>query len=165
MSFIVEDGTGLEDANSFVSVDYFYSYCESRDISTTSYSSEQIEGALVVASSDFISVNYCFKGTKLNDDQGLALPTDQVTVNSTVKKSTCQAALLHLNGNLFVNPNDITSSGAIKSTTSKVSSLEKSIEYQDGKNYTYKYPTTTIDKALSPYLGAGGYAPAVSYVL
>ena len=161
MSLIVEDGTGVINANAYISLAEFKAYASARFIDIDDFENDQINGAIVIASVDFISVNYDFKGIALTEDQGMALPTDKVGINSDIKIATYQATMLSLNGRLFVDTTELSVNGAISSESKGVGSLSKSVEYsEDGRKYTSKYPTTNIDERLSSYLsGGGGYAP------
>ena len=160
---IIEDGTGIADANAFVTVAEFNTYATDRGIDPSDYDTEQIEGAIVVASYDFINFNYTFKGTPLTATQGMNIPTDLAPIDSIVKNATCAAALLHLKGRLFVDASEIDVSGGIKSTKDAVGSLLTEIEYKDNGGYTYKYPTSQIDAMLSVYtIGGSGSAPSTS---
>lgn len=162
MTIIIEDGTGVANANSYVSVAEFNAYATARNIDPTDYDTEQIEGALVVASVDFISVEYNFKGEPLTTTQGMQLPTDEVLIVSAVKNATCAAALLHLKNRLFVDTTEIAINGVIASESKGVGSLSKSVSYTAGSSaaYTNKYPTVNIDRMLSGYVVGGGYAPS-----
>ncbi len=161
MAFVVEDGTGLADANALISLETFYSFADSRNANVDGYDSSAIQGAIVTASQDYISVYYCFKGELLNPDQGLALPTTEVTINNKIKQATYEAALLSLNGNLFVNPSSIDSNGAILSESGSLSSMGDSVTYQEGTQYTTTKPTPTVDLLLKPFItGGAGFAPA-----
>lgn len=77
MAFLVEDGTGLEDANAYISVAFFRSYHLDRgrtaDIGT--FSDTLVEQAIVRAS-DFIDKRFGrrFRGFRLGQDQGLEWP-------------------------------------------------------------------------------------------
>ena len=160
MALIIEDGTGVENADAFISADEFAFYAEQVNNDITSYSAAQIDGAIVTASLYFISVNYDYKGEKLNKDQGLAIPTDIVPLNSDIKRATYLAAILSLQGRLFVDATSIGKDGSIKLDRKKLNGLEKEQEFYEGTNYTSKYPTTQIDRMLQAYIDGGtGYAP------
>ena len=159
--FTLEDGTGIVGANALVTVAEFDTYASDRNIDISAYSTPGIEGSIVIASSDFISVYYKFKGAPLNEDQGLSIPTNLVGITSKIKQATNDATLLQLQGKLFVSPNDINVSGGIKATSKSVGSLNTAVEYQAGNTYTTKYPTPTIDRLLSCYT-LGGFAPGSS---
>ena len=161
MSLIVEDGTGVTDANAYISLAEFKAYATARFIDIDDYENDQINGAIVIASVDFISVNYDFKGTKLTDTQGMTLPTNEVGINSDIKIATYQAAMLSLTGRLFVDATELSVNGSVTLDSKSVGSLSKTTEYSEGgRTYTSKYPTDNIDDRLSEYLsGGGGYAP------
>lgn len=161
-NLVIEDGTGVAGANAFITNAEFKQYATTRAVDISSYSTQQIEGAIVTSSADFISVYYQFKGTVINDDQGLSIPTDKVDITSKIKQAAYEAALLHLKGRLFVQPSDIQAGGNIKRTMKKVGSLETETEYQDGNGYTSKYPTPIIDRLLQTYTAGNGFAPATS---
>ena len=162
MALIIEDGTGVVDANALITNAEFMAFANSRNEDVSAYDIATIDGSIVVASTDYISVYYSFKGELLNEDQGLSIPTTLVGITSKIKQATYNAALLNLQGKLFVSSSDISSSGNVKSTMSKVGSLEKEVEYQDGAGYTSKYPTPTVDRLLKDYVTGGGVAPASS---
>jgi len=150
MAFVLEDGTGIEDANALVSVAELTTYLTDRN-DTTVYTDEQKQAAIISASVDYIDTFFTFKGTKLNADQGMQIPTDCVPLNSTVKRAALQAANLSLVGRLFVDPTSI-ESRAVTGESKKVASLSKSVDYAENATYTTKYPTTAIDRLLSPYV-------------
>lgn len=160
MSLIVEDGTGITDANAYISLAEFKAFATARFVDLDDYEDDQINGAIVIASVDFISVNYDFKGAKLVATQGMTLPTDEVEITSNIKNATYQSALLSLKGRLFVDTTEININGAISAESKSVGSLSKSVEYaENGRKYTNKYPTTNIDNLLSDYVLGGGVAP------
>ena len=119
MSLIIEDGTGITDANAYISLAEFKAYATARFVDIDDYEDDQINGAIVIASVDFISVNYDFKGTKLVDTQGMTLPTDEVEITSNIKNATYQAALLSLKGRLFVDTTEININGAISAESQR----------------------------------------------
>lgn len=161
MALILEDGTGVTNANAYISLVEFKAFASARFIDLDDYEADQINGAIVTASVDFISVNYDFKGDPLTTTQGMTLPTDEVGINKDVKNATYQAALLSLKGRLFVDTTEININGAVSAESKSVGSLSKSVEYaENGRKYTNKYPTTNIDNILSSYVAGGGTAPA-----
>lgn len=79
MALIVEDGTGLTNANAFISVAYFKAYCDARGHDYSAYSDTQIETG-IVRSTDFMSNSWRWDGFKLHGrgnaagEQALAFP-------------------------------------------------------------------------------------------
>jgi hypothetical protein len=78
MTVTVEDGTGIEDANSYVSADDAETYCENHGLSSwTSSSDDDAKEAALIRASAAIDARYgaCFPGTRLKGrDQGLQWP-------------------------------------------------------------------------------------------
>lgn len=156
---IIEDGTGVTDANAYISVAELQAYATARNL-TISTDNDVLEASIVVASADFMSVNYIYAGTALTETQGMQLPTDIVGINKDIKKGSCEAALLQLKGKLFVDPSELNINGKLKSVDDKLSVLGSAEEYFEGTAYTSKYPTRHIDRIVSKYLlGGSGYAP------
>ncbi len=83
MAFIVEDGTGLTDSNSYVSVQEYRDYFANRGIDVLSETDAQIEGWLVQAT-DFIDLQYEYKGWQLLDTQALKFPRESYDEDYTV---------------------------------------------------------------------------------
>ena len=78
MALIVEDGTGLPDADSYVAVSEFETYAENYNIDISSYSDESIEAAARKAT-QYIDRTYegRWPGTKVNGrDQALSWPRE-----------------------------------------------------------------------------------------
>ena len=76
MSFIVEDGTGKVDANSYVSVAFAKNYFLERGITTfDDLFDEDIKASLILAT-DYIEMRFGsqFKGLKFDADQALSFP-------------------------------------------------------------------------------------------
>lgn len=75
MAFQVEDGTGLEDANAYVSVAFFNSFHGDRGRNVSSFSSTLKEQAIVRAT-DYLDKRFGrrFRGFRLNQAQNLEWP-------------------------------------------------------------------------------------------
>lgn len=109
MSLTVEDGTGLEDADSYVDQTDFETYCENLNVILTDFSDEKIEAALRKGTS-FVDGYYRgqWPGTKVNGrDQALEWPRedaidagghdiDDESVPREVIKATNEAAIREL---------------------------------------------------------------------
>ena len=161
MSLIVEDGTGLPNANAYIDVAYFDSYAALRAIDVTSYDTAAKEAAIITCTIDFMDVYYCYKGDPLNDSQSLSLPTDLVGINKDIQNACANGALLHLQGLLLVDTSAINQSGEVKSQQDKLDVLETKTEFVEGTANNYKRTTPIVDKLLSKYLCFGGGARLV----
>lgn len=110
----VEDGTGLTLANAYISAADADTYFTDRGITEWTGTTEVKESAIIRAS-QYLDGYYRkrWKGTRLNQDQGLAWPRldvydeDDFPVEEVPKQiiqATCEAALLILKGE-DLNPN------------------------------------------------------------
>lgn len=164
MAFILEDGTGVTGANALISVAEFNELSESRGVPSYTYLDADKQSAIVIASVDYINTFFKFKGASLTDTQGMQLPTDQVGIVNNIKLACYQAAALHLKGRLFVDSSEIELNGQVILERDKLDVLESEKEYKEGGNYTYKYPTVSIDRLLQQYtLASGGMGSALRW--
>lgn len=140
----------------YATITDFENWANARLIEYFEYNSLQIEAALLIVSEDFIEVNYKFKGQKLDENQAMQLPTDQVAT-ADITNAVCQAAWLQLQGALFVSDSSVVER-EVTSESSRLGDLSKSVTYREGSKRTYTESTTKIDRLLSPFVigGAGG---------
>lgn len=73
MALIVEDGTGLSTAESYVSLAAFQSYCDARGYNYDAYDDEVIEQRLRTAST-YIDTIFRYKGSRSSASQALEFP-------------------------------------------------------------------------------------------
>lgn len=96
MAFTVEDGTGLDAANTYVDVSYADTYHLDRFNSKWSAASQpQKQGALIRAS-EYLDTRFGRRllGERKNASQGLFFPrTDDTTVPTAIKRAVCEYAL------------------------------------------------------------------------
>lgn len=147
MALVVEDGTGLSNANTYVDVTYADTYFSTRGI--TAWASLTNKEALLIQATDYLEAVYSesWKGEKLLDTQSLSFPRviDGVTVfPERLKYAQCELAL---KANSDVLLKDV----GEKVIKEKVDVIEvQYAEYSDQKTqYTYVY------NLLSPYLQNG----------
>ncbi|AUR90852.1 head completion adaptor [Vibrio phage 1.151.O._10N.222.46.B1] len=158
---IVEDGTGKVDAQSYIDSSYLDQYAALRGEDLSAYSIEQKEAAIYVCANDFIDVFHLFKGSKLNAEQGLSLPTDEVILTDVathrdIQEANANGAILQLKGALLIDTTAADVNGSVKSSSSKVDVIEESTEYFEDTERTVKYNTPIIDRLLRPYTGGSG---------
>lgn len=155
MAITKEDGTGLATANVYADLSDLESHALLRGEDISGYSDTQKEAALYISANDWIDTMHNFKGSKVSDDQGMKLYTDEVTFDDASKDivaANCNTAILHLKGKLFVDPSVQDVSGDIKRTKSKLDVLEKEVEYTEGTQVIDTYDTPIADRLLRPYL-------------
>lgn len=119
---IVEDGTGLSDANSYVSVEFADDYFSARGVSE--WSACENKEQILVKSTDFIDSIYQWKGKKEFENQALRFPRVELRdyegaeikgIPLCLKQAVCDAALLVINGTeLFQTKNE---NGSVVSET------------------------------------------------
>jgi hypothetical protein len=112
VAFIVEEGTGRSDANSFVSLDFFRAYCDDRGYQTqAAWADDRTQFALVKATAYFNAIyDASFDGCPMVGSQSLCWPRNGATkrINSMgdlgcvpsgvvpveIQQSVCELALL-----------------------------------------------------------------------
>lgn len=113
---IVENGTGLPNADSYVSVEFADSYFSARGVSDwVTLTTEKKEQALICGT-DFIDSIYQWKGKKATSEQALRFPRVNLVdyegqpvegIPTCLKQATCDASLLKANGTeLFQTKNE-----------------------------------------------------------
>ena len=105
MAFTVEDGTGVEDANSWVPVDYANSYFTERGITTWTGADGVKEKALVRAT-DYVHVRFGRHWIPVGSDEvdPEVLYTFNETIPVNLKKAVSEYALRALTATLAPDP-------------------------------------------------------------
>ena len=161
MTIIVEDGSGLPDANSYVSMDDAAAYCAARGLTFATSPSAPGEAALIRATAA-IDAAYRgrFPGYKANGrDQALEWPRGQAydfeglliagdEVPQEIINATCEAAVREFATAGSMMP-DLERGGSVRRL--KAGSVE--IEY--GANASAQTAFTIIDGILSGLLSGG----------
>lgn len=100
MALIIEDGTGLPDADSYVSAVDCTTYHARRGNAKWGAATEADQEAALIRAVQYLDAHYLWKGTKLVSDQGLAWPRDAAGVPRQVRDAQCELALRALSGPL-----------------------------------------------------------------
>lgn len=120
MAFTVESGTGIPEANSYVTVSFADGYHESRGNSSWAQASQTEKEHALVKASDFVDRHFEFVSEKLTEGQGLKFPrVNPASVPVEVQRATATYALFALSGNLY-SSEKTTVVGEIKRQKSKV---------------------------------------------
>lgn len=119
---IVENGTGLVDANSYVDIAYSDNYFTSHGVFAWSDLTEEQKEVLLIKATDYIDNVYQWLGTKLNKEQALRFPREnlydyegiEVTdIPKALKDAVCESVnVLMKNTELFQSVNE---NGAVTS--------------------------------------------------
>lgn len=148
---IVEDGTGLPDADSYITIDEFKTYAASYGIDISAYDDAKIETSCRVGTM-WVDTAYRYKGTKLNAMQALEFPRNGCTdwsgypvvgVPARVKQATAYMTAQANAGPIYT---DVDHGGMIKSEA--VGPI--SVTYMDGAPSQKTY--TTANNLLAPYV-------------
>ena len=163
ITLIKEDGSGLSDANVYADESDLATAAELEGFDLTPYDAEKQKSALWIAANKYIDRLHEFNGDKVQETQGMKLYTDLVTFADAGKdiiQANVEAAILHLQGYLFVAADTQDAKGAVSSQKDKVDVIETETTYEEGTRVRIKYNTSTIDALLAPYVkpGTGGVA-------
>jgi len=164
-TFTVEDGTGLEAANSYLSVAGADQYHEDHTASTSwsGATQAQKEKALRLAT-QYLDARFDgrWAGYKYTAEQALAWPRieavdndgwaiDSDSIPQRLADATAELSLRVVDGDTLFE--DETKPGLIKSKSVTVGPISKSVEYVSGIGPAKKYPL--IEALLRPLLGSG----------
>jgi hypothetical protein len=167
MALIVEDGTGLADAESYLSVADLGEYAELFGRSYTPSSPESEDEAALRRATQWLDGMFRsrFPGARLNgrdqvlewprsgayDQSGELIASNAVPIE--IKNATAEAALREIASPGSLNP-DYTPSQRVKRQRDKVDVLETEVEYFDSAAGAVIPIVTVIDEILSGIIGA-----------
>ena len=171
MAFVVEDGTGKSDANSYCTVEYADAYhADFTSSGDWSAASEADKQAALINGTQYIDLAYGgrWKGYKAKgygdeDEQALdwpqignydedGWPYDETIIPVRIKQATCEAALRSLKGDDLLGT--VTATEQVTSESVTVGPISESRSYAGSKSYGYVYPK--IDRLVRPFLHDGG---------
>lgn len=98
MDLVVEDGTGLDNAVSYVSVAFADDYFAMRGNQTWATLDAEKKAQYLVLASDYISMRFKYKGSILNKTQALEFPRKDIGLPIKVQQATCEYALRAVDG-------------------------------------------------------------------
>jgi hypothetical protein len=159
---VVEDGTGLPNAQAYCSVAYLDAYLAERGIAH-GHSLQEKESALVVAAKDWIDGEHTFKYEQLTATQALQFPRTEFGFPDQIKLANAKAAYLQLKGALLVDVTSISTTGVVESESKAVGPLSKSVTYKSGSAQIYgRILPADLTNLLRPYLSASGMMGTVA---
>lgn len=166
MAFVVEDGTGKSDANSYLSVADADSYHadHSASASWTAATTEQKEKALRLAT-QYLDARYDgrWRGYQNTSTQALAWPRtsavdnegyvyDNDAVPQRLEDATAELALRVITGDTLYA--DQTKAARVASSSVTVGPISKSVSYVGGLDPAKKYPL--IEALMTPLIAGVG---------
>ena len=142
MALIIENGSGMNNSESYVDVDYVNAYFLKRGINE--WASLTNREQLIIRAMDYIENNYTYQGTKLISTQALAFPrviNGETVYPIAIKNALCELALKANSGDLLQDTGKTT-------IREKVGTLE--VEYDPNQDDLTSY--NYVNKLLAPYL-------------
>lgn len=168
MAFVVEDGTGLPNANSFADVAYADEYFGERGVTAWAGDDAQKQAWLIQAT-DYIQQVFAsrFVGNKATLEQALAWPRIFATTRSgvdldndmvpvAVVRACCQYALRAMQGPLMPDPTVSAEGYNVVTTRKKIGPIEKEFRVMGSSGepiLVRSYPAA--DSLLTDLLRAG----------
>jgi len=133
MALIVEDGTGLDNAESYLSADDFKAYHKDRG-NVVSIGGSEIEQKLRLAT-EYIDLRWGPKaiGYPITETQALVFPTDYfvtdpVSLPIKLERATAEYAFYAITGDLYYDVDNLSGGGIIRKLE-KVGPIEEETEY------------------------------------
>jgi len=146
--FIVEDGTGLVNANSYCSVEEFRQYWTDRGVDYSAKTDEEIEQNLVKAT-QYIDKNFKYIGVRPTRNQALNWPrwyaySEEGYVYSGVPNdivsATCEAGALAIAGTSFF----ATTETGVSEKTENVGPVQTTYKYQTSQTGRVAYQAVQV---------------------
>lgn len=175
MDFVVENGTGMSDATSYVDLQYAQDYFTRKNmrdwwdnLNSDAQKNELINGT------EYADKKFGPKldGKPLNPNQALEFPRSGLKdrygrpitgVPKNVKDATCEYAWLSSNGQLHATSQQV--NAKVESKTTKVGPITTSVKYVDSvTKMTYlehPYPDSLINFYVDPMYGSFGSAKVI----
>ena len=167
MAFTVEDGTGIEDANAYITTAWADDYFADRGEAAWT-GSDTVKQQAIVKATDYIETRWgaSFRGEPEFPDtpQGLSFPRLYLTdrygravegIPTDLKKATAEYALRALSAALMPDPS-INATGVVVGTREKVGPIETETSYSGFLQNAVLRAYPAADRLLSPYLVGGG---------
>jgi hypothetical protein len=162
MAFVPEDGTGLPDANSYVSVedaDEYFELAPGNWVGEDSDKQRWLVSATSYIDTAFRAGLLCY--SKLSEDQALIFPTKEMGEGLPVEliKACCEYAVRAKAGPLMPDPVVDATGFAVVTTRKKVGPIEKEFSVAGGQQTamlwrSYPYPDSLMRGLLCA--GYGG---------
>ncbi len=128
MAFTIEDGTGIVDANAYISLAEFDTWFGDRNDTDTLALTDAVKQAAIITATSYVNSRYEFLGERSTSTQELEWPRKGAVVNGQtligvpkpLKKAICIYSGLVANGeNLYINTAPVGAGGATVGTIKK----------------------------------------------
>lgn len=182
MAFLVEDGSGLENANSLIDIAFADEYFMDRGNTVWPNLSDELKKSAAILGTSYVSTQYNFRGEKLNIIQGTAFPRKNVFDPSGVAVTgiprcvlhcVCEMAVRASQFDLIPDPVFDEDGRAIKSVSRAAEGLKESVTYAGPGELVDEARFPAVDALMCPWLvvprtkfanGVKAVAPSVTGV-
>lgn len=150
----VENGTGLADANTYVSRDEVDAYFANRLNADWQRATDDQRNAALIQATQYLDTHYTFRGCRVINTQALAWPRYNRGLPAynwpvkRVKDACCEAALRAVTDKLFTDQN------ASIVTSEKVGDIATT--YAEAQRNGGQVRIAIVDELLGPFLASGG---------
>lgn len=161
MAFIVEDGSCIVQATSYIDITFADEYLADRGNMDWPALTEDQKKAALVQASDYVSTHYKYKGTKIDMLQNLQFPRNGVIdplgmpvtgVPECIKKCTAELAVRASKGPLVPDPEFDDSGRAIKMKAEVLGPLKRTLEYAGPGELLDEARFPAVDALMCPWL-------------
>jgi hypothetical protein len=151
MAFVVEDGTGLANANALIDVAFADTYFADRGIVAWTGDTATVKQPAIVRATDYLANRFKFLGSPYNEDQALPFPVvycDETDPQMPVKmkQAVAEYALRALTAVLAPDPTTDATGGRVIEKMEKVGPLEERTKYSEAFSlFLFKpYPAADV---------------------
>lgn len=147
MALEVEDGTGKDDAESYVSTADCDAYHTAMGNDWTG--TDAVKEAALRKATQYIDARYTFRGEPVSEDQALSWPLQDIDWPvKALTQATCELALKALSGDLYA---DVEAGEVQSETVGPISVTYSRVSNGGQKRYAL------VDDLLAPYLRGSRY--------
>ena len=165
-TFIVEDGTGVANANALTTVAFVDEYFDTRGNTVWAAASIDSKQQAIVRSSDYIETAWAdlFKGNIEFADQELSFPRVNLfdrnnrAVEGMPKKlqqAVSEYSLRALSSSLYIEPTTQANGQLVQKEKKKIAPIEKEITYVEGGSFSTLKDIPEADNLLLEYVSSG----------
>lgn len=182
MAFVVEDGTGISNANAYISVAFYRAYFLDRGRDVSAQTDQQVQGYIVRAT-DYVEQRFGqrYKGTRKTLTQALGLPRTGIIVDGVTISPDAVPAMFQMGVAEYAfraskyaelspdkpvafdreatNGDTIAATGAVVGKSERVGPIEESTQYADptAASNAWAIPAyPAADALIDPFLSGSG---------
>lgn len=149
MAFVVEDGTGLEDANALIDVAFADSYFSDRGITAWTGDTATVKQPAIVRATDYVNNRFTYLDVKFNEDQSCEFPRgEEALMPVKMKQAVAEYALRALTTVLAPDPTTDATGGKVIEKTEIVGPLEETTKYSESTSLALLKPYPAADMLL-----------------